>query len=570
MRKGLLLLLLLNCAITIFAKQYLFRSNTSNYKIVVAQGASQSERTAAEELQQYIKEISGIILPITDVPSDHMIHVGWTSETQEPKPEDSYQGFRYFTDNGNLYIYGGKELGTLYGVFAFLENELGVRWYTSDFTKIPKRKSYVLKKLNHSEEPRFTQRLDFYHTALADAVWCAHNKLNEQYTPHQNTYGGTTACYGIHTLFNLVPPEKHFASHPEYYSLRDGKRQHQAGQLCLSNPEVARIASQNLITVIRNNPGYWVYDVSQLDNQNYCQCAQCEAIANKYGGQSGLMIWFVNQVADEVGKVFPDKRISTFAYQYTRHAPKGIKPRKNVVMRMCNIECCFSHPLKSKDCPKNQEFMRDLEDWEKICDDIYVWDYVVNFYNYLVPFPNFAVLQGNIQTFSENHVIGILEEGAHNAQWAEFSELRQWIIAKLLWNPEQDVNALVKEFIKDYYGPASTQILKYFRLSQGIPADAHLCYNTHYEHQCYDDKFTQKALPMLEKAYKAVQKDTVLRKRVNRVLAQVYYLYTCRHPEDARKDGTYQKLKTILKEDPTRITEGKNDLDTHIKKQGFT
>ena len=123
-----------------------------------------------------------------------------------------------------------------------------------------------------------------------------------------------------------APPSEYFHDHPEYFSLRDGKRQSGYAQLCLSNPEVLQICIDKIKDVMRSEPDYLIYSMEQADNRLFCECDECAALVEKYGGQSGIMVWFVNQVADAVKDEFPDKFIGTFAYQYTRHAPKDIVP----------------------------------------------------------------------------------------------------------------------------------------------------------------------------------------------------------------------------------------------------
>ncbi len=553
------------------ADAYLFSNGTSDYTVVVSHDASQSEHTAARELQFYLQQISGVRLSLSSNPTPKMIHVGWSPATGYKKPRDTFQGFRYVTRDGNLYIYGGRNQGTMYGVYAFLENELGIRWYTGDYTKIPKRSSFKLKSYNHSEKPALDYRLDFYHEPLRNPVWCARNRLNESSSNITNQYGGQTSIYGFHSAFKLVNPDKHFNSHPEYYSLRKNRRQHKTGQLCLSNPDVIRIATESILKIINDNPGYWAYDVSQEDNLNYCQCEDCTSLAEQYGGQSGLMLWYVNQLADAVKEVYPDKYLCTLAYLYTRHAPTGIVPRDNVVVRLCNIECCFSHTLDDTTCQRNVDFCEDLTQWGRLTDKIYIWDYVACFKGYLTPYPNFDVLARNLQLFSRNGAIGVLEEGAHNAPWADFSELRQWLIAKLLWNPNQNTSRLIREFCTDYYGPASKQVLKYLDLYNRQLRDGHVFFkeSPHWK-QYAAEEFTAEAQAVLRQALYDCSGNNVLEKRVNRLLAQVYFMQIASSPRDYSHSDAYIKLQHILRNDPTRLSEWHADISLILKEMGYT
>ena len=113
----------------------------------------------------------------------------------------------------------------------------------------------------------------------------------------------------------------------EYYALRNGKRI--PTQLCLTNPDVLKITIDNLRRKMAANPGAVYWSVSQNDNRQYCTCPKCRAIDEREGSPSGSIIDFVNKVADE----FPDRMISTLAYEYSR-APKNLKPGNTSIL------CC--------------------------------------------------------------------------------------------------------------------------------------------------------------------------------------------------------------------------------------
>jgi len=211
------------------------------------------------------------------------------------------------------------------------------------------------------------------------------------------------------------------------------------------------------------------------------------------GSPSGPVIWFANNVAEAIAEEFPDLLIHTFAYQYTRTAPKNIKPHKNVIVRLCTIECCFSHPLDGRlpqgsapiehkhekcQCGTQGEtlFMKDLREWSRICDRLYIWDYVTNFRNYLMPFPNFAVLKTNLQIFRDLGVKGVLEQGdfAHGGG-GHFAELQAYLQSKLMWNPDADMDTCMDEFIAGYYGTAAApKIREYIELFQRAAAPWHM------------------------------------------------------------------------------------------------
>ena len=544
---------------------WLFKDRKSDYVIVLPEDASVSERIAANELSDMLTRISGATLKVTQTPASKNIFVGWTAATGVIRPQAEDESYTYKTIGSNLHIYGGSNRGTMYGVYAFLERELGVRWLTSEVTHMPKVRQYELPQLNHSEHPAIRQRLDFCYDALKHDEWVVHNLLNAQY-PHSKTlYGNMDTYWGIHTFKVLIPPEKYFKSHPEYFSLYKGARSDKA-QLCLSNAEMRRELIKNLKEIISTRPGYWCYDVSQNDNSFPCECRSCKQLVKKYGGESGAIIWFVNQVAGEIKQDYPDKLIGTFAYRYTRHAPQSrIKPADNVVIRLCDIECCMAHGLEQ--CEQNQSFLDDLKDWQKKTRNIYIWDYTTGFLNYLLPFPNFDVLAENFRLFSRSNVIGVMEEGAHNAPWAEFSELKQWLIANLLWNPYQNVDSLASIFINDYYGAAAPHVRRYYNLcKQQIGRDVHFTVRIDWNNGIYTDKFTTDATIIIQQALAAVRKDSDEYKRVQRIAAQIYYLRLRKNGLQAVTDGTLQKLKDVVAKDNTIIAEIGMTLEELLKK----
>ncbi|MBO5885808.1 MAG: DUF4838 domain-containing protein, partial [Bacteroidaceae bacterium] len=420
----------------------LFKNGQSEYAIVLCDDASVSEKTAAEELQAYLRQISGAELPLVN--SEELedgrkhIFVGYSKEYATlcgvEAPEDDYEGYTYRVVGDNIWIYGGKNRGTMYGVYSFLENEFGVRWYTVDYTKIPKANSWRLKELCRSEEPVTRFRFDQYYN-VDHGDWQAHNKCNSAYWVDENKYGGLSSYWEGHTFRIFISPEWYFAEHPEYFSLREGVRRPDA-QLCLSNPEVLQICIDKMKYTIQTNPLFDIYSMSQNDNPFPCQCDKCRAIEEQYGGHSGLILWFVNQVADAIKPLYPDKYIGTFAYMYSRKPPVGIVPRDNVVIRLCSLECCRAHPIE--ECEHNSSIMSDIENWSKIAPNIYIWDYVVNFSQYMAPFPNFNVLAENIKTFQKLNVIGIRQQANYQSIGGEFSDLKAWVLSKLLWNPYQD------------------------------------------------------------------------------------------------------------------------------------
>src|SRR5262249_27588980 len=204
---------------------------------------------------------------------------------------------------------------------------------------------------------------------------------------------------------------------------------------------------------------------SQNDTGKWCQCEKCKALDDAEGSPSASLLQFVNAIAEDIEPDFPNVRIDTLAYQYSRRPPKTIRPRHNVIVRLCSIECCFAHPLATCDSQENRRFREDIEAWEPIAPLLYVWDYNPNFGHYQQPFPNFDALQPNVQFFVKHHVKGLFEEGNYSrGGQGEMGPLRAYVLAKLLWNPETDPQKHVADFLNGYFGKAARRIQAYLDL----------------------------------------------------------------------------------------------------------
>lgn len=523
-----------------------FKQGRSDYRIELSQDASNSEKWAAEELQRWLKEAGGVTIPILEAGQHNYkgprMVIGYPGGTaageKEPDPRD--ESFRYYNSGADIFIYGGKQRGTMYGVFSFLERELGCRWYTPQVSVIPTRNEFKFNWLDHSEKPGVSVRNDFYFEAF-EPIWAARNRVNGAMSYRQQP-GGVEAYWAVHTFFPLMPPEEFYQKHPEYYSLIDGKRIYERAQLCLSNPDVLKIITQRIKKRMRESPEYLIYDVSQNDWANPCQCDQCQAIVKRHGGESGIIIWFVNQVADAVKQEFPGKMIGTLAYQYTRSAPRDIEPRDNVVVRLCSIECCVAHDFH---CSANRSFLQDLEEWSAIAPHLYIWDYVVNFNHYLLPLPNFATLQPKIKTFQQNKAIGIMEQAAYQSRGGELAELRSYLIAKILWDLNCNTEEVVNDFLSGYYGRAGAPIRRYFDLLQSlVKPDVHFAYGIKPNDEMFTEDFIKKATAIFSEAEKVADNEEIL-KRVELASLPILYLKCMQSPVSSKHDGTYTKFSRI-------------------------
>ena len=533
-------LLVFVCCGSIHAQgeRIMFHDGQSEYVISVGGDATKAEQAAAVVLKDYLHEISGADFPIVDKGEGPAITLDIPKGDKEKDFLKTRDAFSIVSDGGNIAISAENEKSLFYAVYAFLEESFGCRWYTSQVKKIPKQASFSFDEIQIVE----TSPIAFRSVDYID-VWepemAIPNRNNCQFHGPQKT-PFIDMLWLEHSFDVFVPTSQYFETHPEYYSYYDDKRHDVRNQLCLSNKEVMEITIKQLRQYIKDHPADKIYNVAQNDNQNYCRCDECSKLARKYGGESGIMIWFVNQVADAVRDEFPDKYIGTFAYQYTRQPPENIEPRDNVAIILCTIECDFSHPFTHKN---NKKFLEDLDNWKEITTNILIWDYVVNYRHYFLPHPNFDILQENIQILRDAGVLGILEQANGQSIGSEFHGLRSYLLTKLLWNPDCDTRPIIEDYIGFYYGSGSQYILEYFDLVQSlVRSDTFLSFATKATNPVFTAKFIKKADALFDKAEKA-ESDEVILRRIELERLQITYLKLVTDLVDCDKD---QLLKEFV------------------------
>jgi hypothetical protein len=449
--------------------------------IVIAKDAPASEHYAAEELQRYLERITTVKCPIVDEstkPVAHEILLGASSRLSALKvncdPRQlGAEGFVLRTFKNKLVIAGGRPRGTLYGVYTLLEDQLGVRWFTPEIETVPQTSRILLAAINQTHVPALEYREVFWTEMMRNADFAARHRLNGEHYGLTEKHGGRAVVYFpfVHSFDSLIPRDL-FKEHPEYFPFINGKRVDGYVQRCLSNPEVVKLAIATVRQWIREHPEATIVSVSQNDTGKWCQCDQCKALDDREGSPAASLIRFVNTIAEDIEHDYPKLRIDTLAYQYTRKPPKTLRPRPNVIIRLCSIECCFAHPLASGDSAENRRFREDILAWQPVAPKLYIWDYTPNFAHYQQPFPNFDALQPNVQFFVQHGVTGLFEQGNYSGGGSgELGPLRAYLLAQLLWNPNTDVQRSTTEFLNAYYGNAAPQLQTYLTLLENQVRD---------------------------------------------------------------------------------------------------
>lgn len=465
MLKAILLCLLLLAAIApgLAAPITLVKNGKSNYAIMIPPDATPAIRHGAEELQRYLQQMTGAELPIVTGSARRRDLI-----VLQEDPALGEEEFRIRTAPPRLLIAGGGKRGTLYGCYALLEDVLGCRWYTARISKVPKQKTITLTALDIHEKPAFEYREPYY-TEAFDKDWAVRNRTNGNGQHLDESVGGKVS-YGkfVHTFNDLVPPDVYYDQHPEYFSLINGKRMKGYYQLCLTNPDVLQITIAKVKEWIRENPNATIFSVSQNDTYNNCQCDNCKAVERKEGAPSGVLLRFVNAVADAIAKDYPHVLIDTLAYQWSEDPPKITKPRPNVRIRLAPIGACVAHGFDR--CDANQHVLANLTAWSNITDQLYIWHYSTNFANYLQPIPDLDEIARDIALFKQHGVVGLFYEGDYAPNGGgEMSELKAYLMAKLMWNPNRPAQPIITDYLNGVYGKGAPYLQQWLDL---LHADA--------------------------------------------------------------------------------------------------
>lgn len=458
-------------------------------------------------------------------------------------------GFRLRNAGGRLVVSGGRR-GVLYGVYEALERFAGIEWLSISTTVVPENGALKLPEgLDEVQKPAFELRQPLWYDAMKNPDLAARMKLNSSQL--EERHGGCSHLFdsklgNCHTFERLVPQSEYWETHPEYYSEWEGKRRKGRTQLCLTNPDVLRIVTEKVLERIAANPKARYFGVSQNDWGFYCTCTNCAAVDAEEESHAGTVIRFVNAIAEEVEKRYPDKVVETLAYMYSRKPPKLTRVRKNVMPCLCSIECEFKNPLATSTYEANRSFMEDLRGWAAQTDQLYVWDYTTDFADYLYPFPNVHVLQENIRTFRANKVKSLFEQGAYQGRHADFAELKTWLIAKWMWNPEQPKEELLQRFFKGYYGAAAQVVRQYFDELHALPRKGEAgnplsIYESAYS-PSMSDAFLERASALWDEAERLTKDDPVRSYNVRMGRLSVDTTRLLRHRDAADRWTEYHEL----------------------------
>ncbi|WP_462092468.1 DUF4838 domain-containing protein [Sphingobacterium hungaricum] len=463
-------------------------------------------------------------------------------------------------DQKNLILTGNGDRGVLYSAYEFLEN-YGIKFWTERDIDYPKKTLFVLSNLDIKYTPGFKYRAYYNFEANNNAEYATMLRFNGQFQPLTGGWGKPITILGwTHTFDQILPVRKYFASHPEWFTdpqnnnlpCTKNSRQPdgQETQLCLTNPEMKKEFLKNLLAWIEKNKHVELISVSQNDRGGFCNSADCNRIVSREGSASGLLLTFVNEIAKEVSKKYPTKKIITLAYNETEAPPKLIKPAENVIIQFAPINSDMFHSLNSS---QNNVVGNQVSSWSKISSELFYWGYNNNFSHDLLPYPSLGRFESDVKFLKSNNVDYVFfQGGVLPDNYGYFNKMQTWVVSKLLWNPDLNIRDLINEFFNGYYGAAGKELLAYYQKVEDAFRNSHMKLNAYQNDYSFLTESTLSALTVdmnnaLNRANSPIYKSRVLEEKKSNDYLMIYL----NRSSDQKTDEFFENMKSYT---------GKSDL----------
>jgi hypothetical protein len=565
-------------------------NGTSDYTIVVPAKSTAQEEKAAALVQHWLEQMSGVALPVvkdSTAAHPHEISIGYTDRMVRANLEQyrdlGEEGYQIAVRESRIFLVGGTRRGPINAALALLEEDLGCRWYTPTAHRVEKRAVVEVGIVPRRFVPSLSLRDPFVFDAF-NGTWSLMNRTNSHAAPVPQELGGHLSyppSWYVHTADAMVSLEL-FDEHPEYFAEIDGKRRRERegrhpAQLCLTNPDVPRLAGESVLRVLAENPQARLLSVSPNDGGDYCQCSVCSAFNEAEQSDGATLLEFVNRVAEAIETKHPHVRVVHLAYLGTDRATKTIRPRDNVVVMFATDYDAWRWPFVPYS--ETEVTRRRLAPWSEMGAHVFVWDYVTNFSHYLLPMPNIPIVEKNLRFLLDRGAEGIFLQGAYQSPGSARGPLRAWVWAKKLWDPDREVAALVRDFTDGYFEAAAPPLRAYNELLDRVHEaqfdrfvaeyeSAHeIRYNIRYKPNAFiDADFLNAASSLFEDAERLASSDEILA-RVTLAKLSILYAKLTLGPGYTNDDydALIGEFETIARsENVTHLREGAPDVDEKI------
>ena len=481
---------------------YLVENGSSEYKIVLPADATETEKFAASELALFFGDCVGkepqtvYDDAVTVNFKGKYLSVGDTSFYEQSgmtldKAELGTDGYKILTKDNTVIMNAAGENGKMYSVYEFLDRNLGVKFYAADEIKTPAADDVYLKNFNLTDIPDFKGRdvhfySFFYNTNPNFAPRMRTTSRRTVFTD-ANGEGSPWSTLWDHDQFTILPPEE-YGDNEGWYVMKEGEY----NSLCWTNPDVQEQFIENLKSFIDAEPDKIFFSIAQEDGAEPCTCDACKASDAQYT-HAGTMMRFNNAVGKAIKEAYPDREIYlvAFAYQNTIAAPvkrddagniildgngkalpidSSVIGEDNIVIRYAPLYNCYSHEFMDEECNEQVSHMSQFSakpsdtiiGWSAVVDHMAAWSYCTAFGVYTVNFNNFSTIQQNYRTMRDYGFIDVLDQGPSDTTGTAFESLRIYVQSQLMWDVDRDFNALVDDFMDNFYKDAAAEMKEYY------------------------------------------------------------------------------------------------------------
>ena len=556
----------------------------TDYTVVIPDGASADVTESAKELVSYARDVSGATLAVytenatVTAEGKKFISLGNTQVAQTLGIDASSvknDGFIIKTVGDDVFIVAKIDRGVRYGVYSFLERFFGVRWLTTSVTHVPSQQTIDLHPCDILEEPEFMMRkwhlyavdyrynLAFYnHTRTYYGEWYNPGREYHNVTDYANAPGvgylnkSDIATCECQTHEKGVPLSE---AHPEYWTTATNPSSKGYYDICFTNgiaddgtlkegPSGVRHIIDKIKAVLSGPDGdqYNWFMIGKMDYRGLvCKCDTCLERYAWFGGHpggsgfGGVTVMFINCIENEINTWLQETQngrtvnFATFAYHDAEEPPVVLNDdgtyspinelciaNEHVYMRVAPIDADYAYALNDTRQPQYDYYKKMFDGWAACSKHLLVWDYASNYFDALMYYPNISYYKDNLRFYKDHGVDYVFTEinGSRRDVW--FVEMRHYVASKLFWNLEWDVDYLIDEYLKLYYGAAAdgakelvdtyelfySQMLAEGTLSIKVSVSQHSYNNV----DTYPLEFVEKLFSIIDKTVEDVSNDQTL------------------------------------------------------------
>ena len=214
-------------------------------------------------------------------------------------------------------------------------------------------------------------------------------------------------------------------------------------QFCFTSNDLFNYVNENIQTIYDSDHALNKYMILPNDNDIVCTCNTCKAAGNTKKDAAPAIFTFLNKLA----KNYQNLSFFTAAYVTVKEVP-NFKAESNVGVFYSTIDIQKGIPIAYSKYSKS--FENDIKKWRNYVNNVYIWDYTVNFDNYFDIYPSIRVTQQNLKLYKKLGVNGVFLHGSEY-DYSIFQDLKATLFSKLLWDTSTDIDAEINSYFNENF-----------------------------------------------------------------------------------------------------------------------